>query len=66
MCVCVFVCVCVTNYDNFTKIRRTTENSTGLQFDPPGNVINLNSGYFTKDVYKLLSKILDFVQTIKK
>ena len=53
-----------TNYENFNfiKMRRTTENSTGLYFDLPGNVINLNNKYY---MYKRLGKNLNFVLTIK-
>ena len=38
---------------------------TGLQSDPVGNVINLSNKHFTKDVYKILNKNLNFVSTIK-
>lgn len=48
------------------KIWETIENSTGLQFDPTGNVINLSNKRFTKNVYKVLNKNLNFVPTIKK
>ena len=53
-----------TNYENFNFIKmwRTTENSTGLYFDLPGNVINLNNKYY---MYKRLGKNLNFVLTIK-
>ena len=55
-----------TNYGNIIIIRRTTENSTALQADPAGNVINLSNNHFTTDVYKLLNKNLNSVPTIKK
>ena len=55
-----------TNYDNVIKIRRTIENSTGLQSDPAGNIINLRKKKFTKDLYKILNKNLIFVPTVKK
>ena len=33
------------------KIRRTIENSTGLQSDPAGNVINSSTKNFNKDLW---------------
>ena len=41
------------------------EDSIGLQSDPKGHVINLSSKSFTKDVYNLLNKKLNFDQTQK-
>ena len=35
------------------------------QLDPAGHVINLSNKSFTKDVYKLLNKNLNFVRTQK-
>ena len=54
-----------TNHANFNKLRRTIEDSIGLQSDPAGHVINLSKKNFTKDVYKLLNKKLNFVSTQK-
>ena len=30
-----------TNHENFVKLRRTIENTTGLQYDAAGQIINL-------------------------
>ena len=54
------------NYNNITKIRRMIEKPNGLQSDPADSVINFSNKHFTKNVYKLLNKNLDFVPTIKK
>ena len=54
------------NYDSIIKIRRTIENSTGLQSDPSDDKINLSNKHFTKDVCKLLNKNLNVVSTIKE
>ena len=42
------------------------ERSSGFQFHPADNVINLSNKHFPKDVYILLSKTLNFVPNIKK
>ena len=63
---------CWTNYrherqrkkhENFVKLQRTIENITGLQFDPAGQVINLNKKQFTKENFKLLNINFNFVPT---
>ena len=54
------------NYDNIIEIRRTIENSTGIQCDPASNIINLSNKNLTKDGYKLLNKNFNSVLTIKK
>ena len=53
------------NYENFVKLWRTTESTTGLQSDPPGQVIDLSKNRFTKNFFKLINKNLDFVPTDK-
>ena len=42
------------------------EKPNGLQSDPADSVINFSNKHFTKNVYRLLNKNLDFVPTIKK
>ena len=42
-----------TSDGNIKKIRRTIQNSTGLQSDPAGNVINSSAKNFKNDVWKL-------------
>ena len=49
-----------TNHENFVKLRRTIENTTGLQSDPAGQVINLSKKRFPKETFKLLNKNLNF------
>ena len=55
-----------TNYADFIKLRGTVEDSIGLQSNLVAHVINLSKKSFTKDVYKLLNKNLNFVPTKKK
>ena len=43
------------------QLQRTIEDTTGLQFDPEGNAINLSTKSFNRDVFKLLNKNLNFV-----
>ena len=50
-----------TNHENFVKLRRTIENTSELQFDPAGQVINLSKKRITKRTFKLLNKNLNFV-----
>ena len=45
------------------KRKRTVEDTTGHQFDPIGNVINLSNKTFTKETFKLLNKNLNFIPT---
>ena len=52
-----------TNYENFVKLRRTIENTTGLQSYTAGQLINLSKKQFTKETFKLLNKNLNFVPT---
>ena len=51
------------NNENLNKLRRTTEKSIQYQHDPSGNVINLSKFSFSKNVYRLLNKNLNFVPT---
>ena len=50
-------------HENFVKLRRTIENTTGLQSDLAGQVINSSEKWFTKETFKLLKKNLNFVPT---
>ena len=43
------------------KIQR--EDTTGHQFDPIGNVINLSNKTFAKETFQLLNKNLNFIPT---
>ena len=52
-----------TNHENFVKLWRAIENTTGLQSDLAGQVINLNKKRFRKETFKLLNKNLNFVPT---
>lgn len=45
----------VRSYENFIQLRRATEDTIGLQFNPVGNVIDLN----VNDVFKLLNENLN-------
>ena len=49
------------NYENFIQLRITIENILVLQFDPEGDVMNLSTKAFNRDVFKLLNKKLNFV-----
>ena len=53
------------NNQNLNKLRRTTEKLIQYQHDPSGNVINLSKSSFSKNVYRLLNKNLNFVPTGK-
>ena len=53
------------NHENFIQLRRTIEDTIGLQFDPAGNIINLSTKTFNRVVFKLLNKNLNFVLTQK-
>lgn len=44
------------NHENFVRLQRKTENTTRLQFDPTGQVINLRNKRFSKETFKLLKK----------
>ena len=50
-----------TNHANTKKLWRTVEDTTGHQFDPIGNVINLSNKTFTKETFQLLNKNLNFI-----
>ena len=50
-----------TNHANTKKLWRTVEDTTGHQFDPIGNVINLSNKTFTKETFQLLNKNLKFI-----
>ena len=52
--------LCGGNHENFIQLWRTIEDTIELQFDPAGNVINLSTKTFSKDVFKLLNKNLNF------
>ena len=52
-----------TNHANTKKLWRTVEDTTGHQFDPTGNVINLSNKTFTKETFQLLNKNLNFTPT---
>ena len=52
-----------TNHANTKKLCRTVEDTTGHQFDPTGNVINLSKKRFTKETFQLLNKNLNFLPT---
>ena len=45
----------VRSYENFIQLRRATEDTIGLQFNPVGNVTDLN----VDDVFKLLNENLN-------
>ena len=45
------------------KLWRTVEDTTGHQFDPIGNVINLSDKTFTKETFQFLNKNLNFLPT---
>ena len=53
------------NHANFNKLRRTIEDSIGLQSDPAGHVKKLSNKSFTKDVHKLLNKLKKLLKTHK-
>ena len=53
------------NKENLDKLWRTIEKSVQYQHDPAGNVTNLSKFSFSKNVYRLLNKILNFVLTGK-
>ena len=50
-----------TNHANTEELWRTVEDTTGHQFDPIGNVINLSSKTFIKETFQLLNKNLNFI-----
>ena len=50
-------------HENFVKLERTIENTTGLQFDPAGQIINSNKKQFTKETFKHLNINFNFVPT---
>ena len=52
-----------TNHANTKKLWRTVEETTGNQFGPIGNVINLSNKTFTKKTFQLLNKNLNFITT---
>ena len=45
------------------NLKRTIENTTGLQFDPAGQIINSNKKQFIKETFKLLNINFNFVPT---
>ena len=51
------------NHANTEKLWRTVEDTTGHQFDPIGNIINLSNKTFTKETFQLLNKNLNFIPT---
>ena len=53
--------LCGRNYENFIQLQSKIQDTNGLQFDPAGNVINLISKTFNRDVFKLSNKNLNFV-----
>ena len=46
----------VISHKNFIQLQRTTEDTIGPQFNPAGNVVDLN----VDDVFKLLKENLNF------
>ena len=50
-----------TNHANTIKLWRMVEDTTGHQFDPIGNVINLSNKTFTKETFQLLNKNVKFI-----
>ena len=50
---------------NLSELRRTTEKLIQYQHGSSGNVINLSKLSFSKNVYRLLNKNLNFVPTGK-
>ena len=50
------------NHENFVKLC-SFENTTGLQSDPVGQVINLSTKWLKKETFKLLNNKLNFVST---
>ena len=50
--------------ENFIQLWRSIEDTSELQFDPVGNVINLSTKTFNRDVFKLLNKSSNFVSNV--
>ena len=53
------------NNENLKKLRKTIEKSVQYQQYPAGNKANLCKISFSKNVYRLLNKNLNFVPTEK-
>ena len=52
-------------HKNIGKLWRTVENTTSCQYDPVGQVINLDEKTFTKATFQLLNKNIHFIPTSK-
>ena len=54
------------HHDHFIKLQRAIKNTIRLQFDPAGQIINLTQKKYSRGIYKLFSKNLNFVPTQNK